>query len=528
MSTTYAGLNDGILSVDYSFFNATEDGSVKSAISEGFVLISRSESAVTFVTLPFPTDGQFVTIPDGGSHINQEITHSMVNNDANGNSYHLKSAQKDCLLGEAQCDIHIHSNALQADQFSTIPFLSLIPVEIMHSFSLSMKPSNYVNMAIGDSSHSVSTSDISTVIPPSNDAMAIYKEVLVERFRGKDGGSILGGEGFVSSTWTNSSTSDALIGTVSQQSFLITIGSIDQYTDTSQKTMRILRAVTMVNGSWTSFTSAIESFGGALPMTVQTKSADGDTVRLFRGLVTAIDGRDITFQATGSEIPSASSNTYSSIVLYQSNVTHKSSTYVDVPGPLGFCDRELDLSSVGENAIIVDNMMYVSFVKGTPYNDYTVCERAREIVLKQSQVDKSSWGSLASFGDSSEVFGIDLSDCSGDDPALCISNTKIEREDKPDNFDATALASCDRELNLSESCSSVDCTDGDTANHECCVVTDYSFSTHFLNEAEDGSLSTYAFTTHNRPSSDEWVGFVPEVELYEYGSQYVHMFYEVL
>ncbi|GKT37210.1 hypothetical protein ADUPG1_010045 [Aduncisulcus paluster] len=112
--------------------------------------------------------------------------------------------------------------------------------------------------------------------------------------------------------------------------------------------------------------------------------------------------------------------------------------------------------------------------------------------------------------------------------------------------------SCDRELNLSESCSSVDCTDGDGANHECCkcvssmyaqhylwkssnintttdsegVVTDYSFSTHFLNEAEDGSLSTYAFTTHNRPSSD-WVGFVPDVELYEYGSQYVHMFYEV-
>ncbi|GKT24028.1 hypothetical protein ADUPG1_012608 [Aduncisulcus paluster] len=106
----YAGLNDGILSVEYSFLNATEDVSVKSAISEGFVLISRSESAVTFVTLPFPTDGQFVTISDDGSLINQETTYSMVNNDANGNSYHLKSlksAQKDCLLGEAQCDIHI-------------------------------------------------------------------------------------------------------------------------------------------------------------------------------------------------------------------------------------------------------------------------------------------------------------------------------------------------------------------------------------------------------------------------------------
>ncbi|GKT28719.1 hypothetical protein ADUPG1_005027, partial [Aduncisulcus paluster] len=109
-----------------------------------------------------------------------------------------------------------------------------------------------------------------------------------------------------------------------------------------------------------------------------------------------------------------------------------------------------DMSSVGENAIIVDNMMYVSFVKGTPCDDYTVCERAREIVLKQSQADKSYWGNLASFGDSSEVFGIDLSDCS-DDPALCISYTKIECEDKPNNFDATALPSCDRELNLSES-----------------------------------------------------------------------------
>ncbi|GKT22418.1 hypothetical protein ADUPG1_012111, partial [Aduncisulcus paluster] len=315
----------------------------------------------------------------------------MVNNDANGNSYHLKSAQKDCLLGEAQ---FLH-NALSFFDSSGDNAQFLSADETLSS--------NYVNMAIGDSSYSVSTSDISTVIPPSNDAMAIYKEVLVERFRGKDGGSILGGECFVSSTWTNSSTSDALIGTVSQQSFLITIGSIDQYTDTSQNTMRILRAVTMVNGSWTSFTSAIESFGGALPMTVQTKSADGDTVRLFRGLVTAIDGRDITFQATGSEIPSASSNTYSSIVLYQSNVTHKSSTYVDVPGPLGYSvtdydgdvysitsgDRELDMSSVGENAIIVDNMMYVSFVKGTPCDDYTVCERAREIVLKQSQADKS-------------------------------------------------------------------------------------------------------------------------------------------